>query len=91
MTFQEAIASKLLVLAKYDNSLDSLIIDKETGFFYDSTPSLADLIDEVLNIDDITHERIVDAAFKLNSSLYSKDNFYKRIMHVYKKAQRDNF
>ena len=91
LTYSEAMASKTLVLAKYDFNLADLIIDGSTGFFFDSPTSLVDRIKEILTINIDRKNQIIDEAFKRNESLFSAKSYYERIMHVYKKAQRGNF
>ena len=91
LTYSEAIASSCLVLAKYDFNLDFLLQDGVTGFIYDDIDSLIDKIDEVLSLTKEEKEKVILNAKRRNNYLFSKENYYERIMHVYRKAIRHRF
>ena len=91
LTYSEAIESNTIVLAKYDFNLDLLIQDNVTGFYYDDIDSLVDRINDVLTLSPDEKKRICYNAKRRNAYLFSKDTYYERIIHVYKKAIRQHF
>jgi len=91
LTYSEAMASRTLVLAKYDFNLVGLIDDGVTGFFYDDEHTLADRIHMILTINSDEKKQIIDRGYQRNEEIFSVTSYYERIMHVYKKAQRTNF
>ena len=87
LTFMEAMAAQLLVLARYDDNLAGTIKDGETGkFFFDENDFPAKL-NEVLSMDPITKENIIENALR-SVDEYSMENFYKRIIEVYARVQK---
>lgn len=86
LTFNEAMASNLLVLAKYDRNLEGCIIDNKTGFFYHDLDSFKTKLLQIYNINEKEKETITKDAYKNNIEKYSLDIFYKRMKHVYEKA-----
>ncbi len=91
LTYSEAIASSCPILAKFDFNLEFLIQDGVTGFYYDDLDSLIDRIDEVLSLTAEERKRLIEAAKRRNNYLFSKETYYERIMHVYRKAIRHRF
>ncbi len=82
LTFIEAMASGIPVLARYDKNLDGVILDGRNGYFFDDKDDLVQKIIE-LSHSDLTSlcEHAVEDAMQ-----YSSENFYKKIMNVYQKA-----
>lgn len=91
LTYSEALASKTIVLAKYDINLAGYIKDGITGFLFDNTDSFLSKLESILNMSDFEKAEIKEAGYAVNASLFSKEGFYKRIIHVYDKAIRTNF
>lgn len=91
LTYSEAIASSCPILAKYDFNLEFLIQDGVTGFYYDDFDSLIDRIDEVLSLTKEERNRLIESAKRRNNYLFSKETYYERIIHVYRKAIRHRF
>lgn len=88
LTYNEAMACKLLVFARYDLNLEGTIIDSKTGFFFNDCDSFKDKLEKILNLDNSEREKIVSAAYKLNVEKYSLDLYYERMYDVYNKAIR---
>ncbi len=88
LTYNEAMACKLLVFARYDLNLEGTIIDSKTGFFFNDCDSFEDKLEKILNLDNSEREKIVSAAYKLNVEKYSLDLYYERMYDVYNKAIR---
>lgn len=91
LTYNEAMASKTLVLAHYDENLAEYIKDGQTGFFFDSVETRAEKIHACLSLDDKAKEKRRDEAEKRNALYCSPERFYKRIIHVYQKAIRHQY
>lgn len=87
LTFLEAMASRVLVLARFDENLIDVILDNETGFYFENEYNLSDTILKAINLDLNNKEKILDNAASLIEK-YSLDNFYNNIMEVYKRAIR---
>jgi len=87
LTFMEAMAAHLIVLARYDDNLAGTINDKKNGFFFLDEEHFASLLPNILNLENEEKDRICQNA---DASLepYSIDNFYKNAMEVYKRALR---
>ena len=75
LTYLEAMASKKIILAKYDSNLTELIVDGQNGFFYER-------YDTYYNV---MVKNMIESVDKL-----SLKNFYTNIMEVYEKAKRNN-
>lgn len=85
MTYVEALASGLMVFARYDNVLDDLVIPEKTGYFFENAQDLADkliLFDQMNNQELINHR--LDCIKQ--TANYDQDIFYENIMKVYHQA-----
>lgn len=91
LTYNEARASKAIVIAHYDNNLTDLIKDGETGFFFDDRDSRAEKIDFVLTRTEEEKEARAEKAKEENAFFCSPERFYKKIIHVYEKAIRHQY
>ena len=82
LTFIEAMASGIPVLARYDKNLEGVIVNGRNGFFFETEDELVRLILELEEIDrtELIHHAIAD------SMEFSSEKFYKRIINVYQKA-----
>lgn len=82
LTFIEAMASGIPVLARYDKNLEGVIIDGRNGYFFNKKEELVERILELAKSDltDLSKNAIEDAM------QYSSENFYQKIMTVYQKA-----
>lgn len=82
LTYIEAMATGLPVLARYDKNLDGIIQNGENGFFFEDMDSLVDAIKQVSTIDLATMK---SKAYS-DSKQYSSEAFYEKIYDVYKQA-----
>ncbi len=87
LTFMEAMASSLIVLARYDENLRNTIIDNETGFFFDSEHDFGEKLARVAALTATNRKKLINAALK-TVDVYSIDRFYDHIMEVYHRAIR---
>lgn len=90
LTFMEAMASKCIVLARFDDNLSGTIIEGETGFFFTNEDSFVNKALEIMSLTKEQKEKIIDASLKI-VDIYSMEKFYKNIMEVYYRAIRKNW
>lgn len=94
LTYVEAMAAKVLVVAKNDPSIEELIINGVTGYTYEKDEELPELLFKVLtdrgnNID------IINAAYEsiqyLSSAQYARnmEALYKEVIHEYQTHKQD--
>ena len=82
LTFIEAMASGIPVLARYDKNLDGVIVDGRNGYFFSDKD---DLVDKILCLSQM--DLIELSQYAIEDALqYSSENFYKKIMETYQKA-----
>ncbi len=82
LTLVEAMASELLVIAKYDSNLDGFITDKQNGRVFYNDNELAPLLIECL-IDKIKSQKTIDNAYN-DIQKMSARYFGERIDAIYK-------
>ncbi|MCH5171267.1 MAG: glycosyltransferase [Erysipelotrichales bacterium] len=87
LTFMEAMASRTFILARFDENLADVIIDNETGFYFESEDDFCDELIKVIDLNSQAKDKILNNAYELVGR-YSLDNFYNNIMEVYKRAFR---
>lgn len=87
LTFMESMAARTLVLAKYDGNLADVIIDNETGFYFEDEDDFAIKAQRIISLSKSKQDEIKDKALK-QIEHYSIDKFYTNIMEVYKRAER---
>jgi len=82
LTFIEAMASGIPVLARYDKNLEGVIIDGRNGFFFETKQQLVDMILrlESQDLTQLQNQAVEDAM------QFSSEVFYEKIMIVYNKA-----
>lgn len=90
LTFMEAMASELIVLARYDDNLSGTIKDNETGFFFKDENDFPDKLEKVKHLSDLSKKKIVNASLK-TIDIYSMKRFYDSIIEVYKRVQRKSW
>lgn len=90
LTFMEAMAADKLLCARYDANLADVIIDGETGYFFDSEEAFGEKIKLLIKMDEVKKQQMTEAAKKLVEK-YSLDQFYLNIMEVYRRAIRRYF
>lgn len=89
LTFLEAMASKKILLVKFDVNLIEMIKDSYNGFFYETSEQFCKKIDELLNIDTTYYNEIVSNILSTLDK-WSLETFYRKVMVVYQKAKRHN-
>lgn len=82
LTFIEAMASGIPVLARFDKNLEDVIIDGRNGYFFNDED---DLVDKILELSSSDVSELSMHAIE-DSHKYGSDNFYKNVMKVYEKA-----
>lgn len=90
LTFMEAMAAHLVVLARYDDNLVGTIQDGETGYFFFDENDFDQKLREVLRIDDKTKKRIISSALQA-IDVYSMERFYQNIIEVYTRVRKKNW
>ncbi len=85
ITYIEALASGLPVLAKHDECIEDIVIDGQTGFIFDNEE---EYIQKLLKIKRMTEEekqQLCENA-KLKAEKYSVENFGKAVCETYREA-----
>ena len=90
LTFMEAMASNVLLLARYDDTLLGTIHDGKNGFFFLDEEDMAKKMDRIISLPEKEKERIRLEALN-GLSEYSLDKFYERIKKVYERAIQRNW
>ena len=62
MTYVEALASGLMVFARYDNVLDDLVIPEKTGYFFENADDFCTLYEDLSDYAPIYMSHIIYAA-----------------------------
>lgn len=88
LTYIEAMASNLIVLAKYDLNLTNVIDEGKTGYFFTDNQSFENQLTKMLNLTPEQKSEIISKASRSVDQKYSLKNFYERIINVYRKAYR---
>ncbi len=87
LTFIESIASKTLVLCRYDENLEGVIVDNETGFFFSDNQTFTNRLKEIIDMPKEKRNKIIETAFEKNKR-FSMDVFYEKMLEVYNRALR---
>ena len=87
LTFVEAIASKTLVLCRFDENLVDVIKENQTGFYFSDEDSFALKLEKVLNIEENEMNQIIEKAY-LENKKYSLESFYLNMKEEYDRARR---
>ena len=87
LTFVEAIASKTLVLCRFDENLIEVIKENQTGFYFGDEESFAFKLEKVLSLDKEEKNKIIEKAYMENKK-YSLESFYLNMKEVYERARR---
>lgn len=85
MTFVEAMASGLPLLARKDVVLEDLLIDGKTGYYFKDAEDLSRILLEMEQLPDEKLSEMKDRVLKQVQPL-SSEVFYERAMHVYERA-----
>lgn len=87
LTFMEAMAAGVIVLARFDTQLSDTIIDNETGFFFSDMDTFVEKAYRILNMSEEEKNQIKEKAYAIVDK-YSIEKFYENIIRVYKRAVR---
>lgn len=90
LTFMEAMASNVLLLARYDDTLSATIKDGKNGFFFLDESDMAAKIDKIISLSEMEKNKILSEAID-GLSEYSIDKFYDRVKKVYERAIKRNW
>lgn len=82
LTYIEAMAAGLPVLARYDKNLDGIILSGKNGFFFEDEEDLAKQASQLMTIDLTSLKK---QAYE-DSRQYSSEVFYERVLDVYSQA-----
>lgn len=82
LTFIEAMASGIPVLARYDKNLDGVIIDGKNGYFFKDKD---DLVNKIIELSQADLTELSQSAVQ-HASQYSSENFYNKIISTYQQA-----
>ena len=88
MTYIEALASGLVVLANYDKVLTDLIVENKNGFFFENVDEIYEKIAVFSNLDKEKYEEM--AEFAINSvKKYDANKFGRDSLALYEEAIED--
>lgn len=90
LTFMEAMASNLIVLCRFDNSLLGVIDNKVNGYFYIDTNDMKDKLHNILLMNKEESDKIKKRALK-SIDRFSSQTFYNNIIEVYNRARRKHW
>ena len=90
LTFMEAMASNVLLLARYDDTLLGTIHDGKNGFFFLDEEDMAKKMDKIISLSEEEKNHIRLEALN-GLSEYSLDKFYERVKKVYERAIQRNW
>ena len=85
LTYMEAMAAHLFVLARYDHNLVDVIQDGVTGFFFENEDEFVEKLYECYKLHKEKNLTMLDKAIK-GIDQYSIDTFYNRIIKAYNHA-----
>ncbi len=85
LTFMEAMAANLVVLARYDDNLAGTIVDGETGFFFYSEDDFVSRLQHVMGLSPNQKKAIINGGLRV-VDFYSMDKFYSNVIEVYKRV-----
>ncbi|MFA6620332.1 MAG: glycosyltransferase [Bacilli bacterium] len=90
LTFMEAMASSLLLFARYDQSLVGTIRDGEDGFFFLDADDMSKKLGSIINLGASKIASVKAAALRAIEP-YSLEKFYTRVHEVYERAIKKNW
>lgn len=85
LTFMEAMASSVRVMARYDDNLAGTITDEVTGFFFKGENDFKDVLEKIVNQTPAEKDTVIQNAL-VAIDQYSLSNFFLNVMEVYKRA-----
>ena len=87
LTFMEAMASSLVVLARFDDNLSGTIRDGENGFFFLSEDDFVEKLQRIVDLTEEERKPIIENGI-LAAEEYSMDRFYNQMHEVYSNVIR---
>lgn len=87
LTFMEAMASDLVLLARYDDTLTNTIEDGKNGFFFIDEHDLAERMPDIMDMSKEELSKLVENA-KISIEPYSIEKFYQNAIKTYERAIR---
>ena len=90
LTYMEAMAAHLYVLARYDHNLIDVIQDEDTGFFFENEEEFSDKFFEAYKLHKNKDTKMLDKAIK-GIDQYSIDTFYNNIIKAYNHALKQKW
>ncbi len=87
LTFMEAMASRHIVLARFDENLSGVISNNETGFFFTNEHDFGEKVERIHHLEVDKKEALLNAAME-KVDVFSIERFYENIMEVYHRAVR---
>lgn len=90
LTFMEAMASSLVLLCRYDDTLLNTIHDGSNGFFFADEDDFAAKLPGIISLSD-TRLGLMEKEMKKSNEPYSLERFYSSVMEAYRRAVRKNW
>ena len=90
LTFMEAMASRLVILARYDDNLATTIKDGDSGYFFLNDGDFSEKLRKIISLSPAERKRIIVSAAK-SVEPYSMENFYLNVEDVYRHAIKKNW
>lgn len=90
LTFMEAMASSLRVMARYDDNLAGTIIDGKSGFFFYDEDDFVPVLDKVYKQSETDKKKMIEESLKAIEP-YSLEAFYNNAMRIYERAIRKSW
>lgn len=85
MTYIEAMASSLVVFARYDECVYDLVTEGENGYYFNDATELFTKIQRFLSLDAHTYEAMAAVGLK-KAQAYDADSFGQKIAQVYREV-----
>lgn len=86
LTYIEAMASGLPILARNDKVISDLVIDDETGYCFDDKETLVEAINKFFNLSTLEKIQMASNA-KEKVQIFDRNNYAKNMIKVYERAQ----
>lgn len=90
LTFMEAMAAHLPVLARFDDNLVGTIQDGKTGFYFLDEEGFATKLENLISMSQEEKDKIIDSALEAIEP-YSLERFYQNEMEVYRRVWKENW
>lgn len=90
LTFMEALASRVILFSRYDDTLTGLIKDGEDGFFFFDEDDFSKKLPKIIALTASEKEKISSNGLKAIEP-YSLDKFYDSVKGVYARAIKKNY